>query len=63
MLGGGGLSNEIDSFDKIKNITEKYLINFNNIKEIKLKTSFLKPKYGDASGVRGAAILSRQNSI
>ena len=24
---------------------------------------FLKPKYGDASGVRGAAILSRQNSI
>ena len=60
---GGGLSNEIDSFDKIKNITEKYLINFNNIKEIKLKTSFLKPKYGDASGVRGAAILSRQNSI
>ena len=27
------------------------------------KTPFLKPKYGDASGVRGAAILSRQNSI
>ena len=60
---GGGLSNEIDSFDEIKNITEIYLTNFNNLKEIKLKTSFLKPMYGDASGVRGAAILSRQNSI
>ena len=31
--------------------------------EPNLKTVFLKPKYGDASGVRGAAILSRQNSI
>ena len=60
---GGGLSNEIESLDKIKNLTEKYLTNFNNIKEMKLKTSFLKPMYGDASGVRGAAILSRQNSI
>lgn len=60
---GGGLSNEIGSLDKIKNITEIYLANFNNLKKIKLKTSFLKPMYGDASGVRGAAILSRQNSI
>ena len=60
---GGGLSNEIDSLDQIKDITEKYLSNFNNIEKINLKTSFLKPKHGDASGVRGAAILSRQNSI
>ena len=60
---GGGLSNEIESFEQIKDITEKYLSNFNNIEKVNLKTSFLKPKYGDASGVRGAAILSRQNSI
>ena len=60
---GGGLSNEIESLDQIKDITEKYLSNFNNIEKVNLKTSFLKPKHGDASGVRGAAILSRQNSI
>ena len=60
---GGGVSNEIESLDQIKNITEKYLSNFNNIKKVNLKTFFLKPKYGDSSGVRGAAILSRQNSI
>ncbi len=60
---GGGLSNELDSLDKIKVMTEKYLSDFNNIKNVNLKTSFLKPKYGDASGVRGAAILSRQNII
>ena len=59
---GGGLSNEIESLEQIKDITEKYLSNFNNIEKVNLKTSFLKPKYGDASGVRGAAILSRQNS-
>ena len=60
---GGGLSKEIESLDQIKSITEKYLSNFNNIKKVNLKTSFLKPKYGDASGVRGAAFLCRQNSI
>ena len=60
---GGGLSNEIKSLEQIKDITEKYLSNFNNIEKVNLKTPFLKPKYGDASGVRGAAILSRQNSI
>ena len=54
---GGGISNEIDFLDDIKNITSEY------INEPNLKTVFLKPKYGDASGVRGAAILSRQNSI
>ena len=58
---GGGVSNEIKSLDEIKKITEKYLSNFNNIKNMNLKTIFLKPKFGDASGVRGAAILSKQN--
>ena len=56
-------SNEIESLEKIKKNTEKYLLDFNNIKEINLRTVFLKPKYGDASGVRGAAILNRQNLI
>ena len=60
---GGGVSNEIKSLEEIKNITEKYLSEFNNIKKVNLKTVFLKPKYGDASGVRGAAILNRQNLI
>ena len=60
---GGGVSNEIESLDEIKKITEKYLSNFNNIENVNLKTIFLKPKFGDASGVRGAAILSRQNTI
>ena len=54
---GGGVSNEIDFLDDIKNKTSEY------INEPNLKTVFLKSKYGDASGVRGAAILSRQNSI
>ena len=54
---GGGISNEIDFIDEIKNKTSKF------INESNLKTVFLKPKYGDASGVRGAAILNRQNLI
>ena len=54
---GGGISNEIDFLDDIKNKASQY------INEPNLKTVFLKPKFGDASGVRGAAILSRQNSI
>ena len=60
---GGGVSNEIKSLEEVKVITEKYLSEFNNIKSVNLKTVFLKPKYGDASGVRGAAILNRQNLI
>ena len=60
---GGGVSNEIESLDEIKKITEKYLSNFNNIENVNLKTIFLKPKFGDASGVRGAAILGKQNTI
>ena len=60
---GGGVSNEIESLNEIKKITAKYLSNFNNIENVNLKTIFLKPKFGDASGVRGAAILSKQNAI
>ena len=51
---GGGVSNEIIFLDEIKKDTEKWL----NEKEI--NTVFLKPKYGDASGVRGAAWLGRK---
>ncbi len=54
---GGGISNEIDFLDEIKTMSAKF------INEPNLKTVFLKPKFGDASGVRGAAILSRQNFI
>ena len=60
---GGGVSNSIESLDEVKKLTEKYLKSFNNLNKLNLKTVFLKPKYGDASGVRGAAILSRQNII
>jgi|TARA_B100001540_G_C15774651_1_gene628080 fructokinase len=52
---GGGVSNEIDFLDEVKSITSKYL------NEKNLKTVLLKPIYGDASGVRGAALLGRQN--
>ena len=54
---GGGVSNEIDFLDELKNISAKLL------NEQNLKTVFLKPIYGDASGVRGAALLGRQNLI
>ena len=54
---GGGVSNEIDFLDEIKQITSKF------INEPNLKTIFLKPLYGDASGVRGAALLGRENFI
>jgi len=53
---GGGLTNEIDFFDEIENLTKKYVIG----KEY--EGVFLKPKYGDASGVRGAARLGRKSS-
>ena len=48
---------EIDFLDEIKQITSKF------INEPNLKTIFLKPLYGDASGVRGAALLGRENFI
>ena len=54
---GGGVSKEIESLDELKKITERYLKNINNLKNSNLRTVFLKPKYGDASGVRGAARL------
>ncbi len=54
---GGGVSNEIDFLDELKLITSKYL------NEKNIKTVFLKPLYGDASGVRGAALLGRKNLI
>ena len=50
---GGGVSNEIENLDLLKVMTG----NFAGKKSI--KTSFIKPKFGDASGVRGAAILGR----
>ena len=50
---GGGVSNEIDFLSEIENIVKKYVIG----KEY--DGVFLKPKYGDASGVRGAARLGR----
>ena len=54
---GGGLSNEIKNLDEIKNIVTKYL-------EVKtLNTIFSHPAHGDASGVRGAAFLVKDNFI
>ena len=52
---GGGVSNEIDFLEEIKENVSGYL------NEKNLKTVFLKPIYGDASGVRGAALLGRQS--
>mgnify|MGYP001199518698 CR=1 FL=1 len=46
---------------KLKNLT--MLERCININEPNLKTIFLKPLYGDASGVRGAALLGRENFI
>ena len=54
---GGGVSNEINFLEEIKTLTSSFL------NEKNLKTVFLKPIYGDASGVRGAALLGRQNLI
>jgi len=54
---GGGVTNEIDFLDEIENLTKKYVIG----KEY--EGVFLKPKFGDASGVRGAARLGRKSSF
>ena len=54
---GGGVSNEIKNLDLIKKMTGNWSGNQN------IKTDFIKPKFGDASGVRGAALLGRNNSI
>ena len=50
---GGGVSNEIDFFDEIKKKIKKYIAGG------EFEGVFLKPKFGDASGVRGAARLAR----
>jgi fructokinase len=51
---GGGVSKEIDFLSEIESIVKKFVIR----KEY--EGVFLKPKYGDASGVRGAARLGRE---
>ena len=53
---GGGVSNEIDFLSEIENMVKKFVIG----KEY--DGVFLKPKYGDASGVRGAARLGRRTT-
>jgi len=50
---GGGVSNEIDFLNEVENLVKKFVTG----KEY--EGIFLKPKYGDASGVRGAARLGR----
>ena len=50
---GGGVSNSIDFFPEVQNLVKKYVIGR------EYEGVFLKPKYGDASGVRGAARLGR----
>ena len=50
---GGGVSNEIENLDLLREMTSNFAGKQN------IKTSFIKPKFGDASGVRGAAILGR----
>ena len=50
---GGGVSKEIDFLSEIESMVKKFVIG----KEY--EGVFLKPKYGDASGVRGAARLGR----
>ena len=53
---GGGVTNEIDFLDEVKNLTKKYVVGKEYV------GIFLKPKFGDASGVRGAARLGRKSS-
>ena len=50
---GGGVSNEIENLDLLRDMTCHF------VGKRSIKTSFIKPKFGDASGVRGAAILGR----
>ena len=52
---GGGVSNEIDFLNEIESMVKKFVIG----KEY--EGVFLKPKFGDASGVRGAARLGRKS--
>jgi len=52
---GGGVSNEIDFLNEIDSLERKFVIGR------EYEGVFLKPKYGDASGVRGAARLGRSS--
>ena len=49
------MSNEIDFFPEIEDLVRKYVVGQ------EYEGIFLKPKYGDASGVRGAARLGRSS--
>ena len=53
---GGGVSNEIDFLSEIESMVKKFVIG----KEY--QGVFLKPKFGDASGVIGAAHLGRNSA-
>ncbi len=53
---GGGLTNEIKSFDLIKVMTGNYS------GKGKINTLFIKALHGDASGVRGAARLGSKTN-
>ena len=53
---GGGVSNSIDFFPEVQHLVEKYVIGR------EYEGVFLTPKYGDASGVRGAARLGRKSN-
>ena len=44
---------EIENLDLLRDMTCQF------VGKKSIKTSFIKPKFGDASGVRGAAILGR----
>lgn len=54
---GGGVSNEIDFLNEIHAQVSKYVTGR------EYEGIFLKPKYGDASGVRGAARLGRSSTL
>ena len=54
---GGGVSNEIDFLNEIHKLVSKY------VSGREYEGIFLKAKYGDASGVRGAARLGRASSF
>ena len=54
---GGGVSNEIDFLNEIHSYVSKYVTGR------EYEGIFLKPKYGDASGVRGAARLGRTAAL
>ena len=54
---GGGVSNEIDFLNDIHSLVSRFVIGR------EYEGIFLKPKYGDASGVRGAARLGRTSNF